>query len=170
MENCKNIIQSSSLNHSSSPYCDKCINKLETTKREAEKMSAKRDIAKSSGIEIPVTYETSRSSSRVHNDISAYDSASMSSNSKLYNVKSLGRPGNNRSESLYEPRKYDELPDFSNRYRPSVPLNSSYFNSPTFSGTKEKCKYCSKLLLASSTSRSKDVCSDCGLKFGSRLY
>ena len=40
MENCKNLVRGSSFSSSSSPYCDKCISKLEATKLQNESNSS----------------------------------------------------------------------------------------------------------------------------------
>ena len=158
MENCTNLVQGYSFSSSSSPYCDKCISKLEATKLQNEKIEAKKALLKSAATELPVTHVSSRSK----NDISAYNRA-MAQKSKLYNVNSLT---NSRATSLRPDRdRLDEnLSGYnpSNRYMPSQ--NNEYFNSSSFKGTKEKCIYCRQSFLNTSRKTGKTnsgLCEHC---------
>ena len=167
MENCKNVIQASSFSSSSSmsPYCDKCISKLEATKIQNEKNEAKKALLKPATIELPVTHVTSRSK----NDISAYD-RTMTSNSKLYNVGSLPTTRaaslkSNRDSSDNDLSGYNH--NISNKYIPSV--SNQYSNFPTYAATKEKCVYCTKVFFNTSRSTKKNntgLCDSCFDRFG----
>jgi hypothetical protein len=165
MENCKQLIQRSSYSTiSSSPYCDNCINKLEVTRRETEKLKAKEELLKSAAIELPVTHVTSRT----NNGISAYNSRDMTSNSKLYNMNSLPIRGNSRSQRDSIDGNLSGYNDkHSQRYIPSV--NNSYYSSPTYAGTKEKCLLCMRLYINTSRITGKNntgFCEDCSLRYG----
>jgi hypothetical protein len=165
MVTCKQLIQRSSYSSiTSSPYCDNCIKKLEATKRENEKLEAKKALLQSAAIELPVTHVTSRT----NNGISAYDSRNMTSNSKLYKVGSLPSRGNLRSE---RDNIDDNLSGYndkhSQRYIPSV--NNSYYSSPTYAGTKEKCILCLKLYVNTSRITGKfnsGICDACSIRYG----
>ncbi len=163
MENCKNLVQGSSFSSSSSPYCDKCISKLEATKLQNEKNEAKNALLKSVVTELPVTHVSSKSK----NDISAYN-RSMTQNSKLYNVNSFT---NSRATSLRPDRDrlYENLSGYnpSNRYIPSQ--NNEYFNSPSYKGIKETCIYCRQLFLNTSRKTGKHnngLCENCNDRYG----
>ena len=130
MENCTNLVQGYSFSSSSSPYCDKCISKLEATKLQNEKIEAKKALLKSAATELPVTHVSSRSK----NDISAYNRA-MAQKSKLYNVNSLT---NSRATSL-RPDSFKGTKEKCIYCRQSF-LNTSRKTGKTNSGLCEHCQ------------------------------
>ena len=144
--NCKNVVQTSS-----SPFCEECISKFEATKREQEKYEAKKDLLRSAAVELPVKYETTSRINQNHIETRDYNNRNMTTNSKLYNVNNFSlrnghseRIGSNDLDNEFDTvSSYNYNQQYANRYRPSL-VNSSNYNSPSYSGTKEKCLLCYK--------------------------
>ena len=169
IDSCTNPVQASSFSESSSPYCAKCISKFEATRLENEKLASRnKQTGRQTAVEIPVQFETSRTSRSTANEPSAYNSNNMPNmvpNSKLYKTNSLLRPVNTRTESTTDDDYFS-----STRYRPSVPLDNKYYNSPSYLGTKEMCIYCKTIYLNIDNRRNSGYCDNCEIRYGKRTF